>query len=107
MPFHSWAPEGSLRHKWLLAQKDDYLLSLKNETLGEWHSDIYRRYFEKFHWSIPDSEDPDKHPKINVDDPSLSDEKRAELEVKCAQACDKKKKVRSLLNSRNSYCRFF
>jgi hypothetical protein len=68
MPPPSWAPKNSKQHKWLEAQRDDYLAAQDGGKIKEWLSDVLRRYFEAFHWSVPDSANPESYPITDLND---------------------------------------
>ena len=76
-----------------MEQKEDYLVALDNSKTEEWFSDLYRRYFDNFHWSIPDDAEPDEHDAVIIDEDIPADE-REDYEDLRATYYDTRKKVR-------------
>jgi len=94
MPGRSWAPRGSLRRKWLEGESEAYCEAADQGTLKDFYSDLLRRYFEQFHWSIPDDADANTTPIIDLanygnDDPELQEhlKHRAEIYNKKRDVC--------------------
>jgi len=95
MAITSWAPQGSKRWNWLQGYKEEYLAATDSSNLQEWLIHNLEKYFESFHWSIPDDADPETHPIRDFN--TLSDPTEAErkqLEDEKTQAYVSKRKVR-------------
>jgi len=93
MPVQSWAPKGSPRCDWLMSHKEDYLAAQDGGKLKDWFSDLLRRYFVRFHWSIPDDANPDTTPKVDLNDYDDDDPERKILSDKRAAVYDAKRAV--------------
>jgi hypothetical protein len=96
--FPAWAPAGSKRYKWLMAQKDDYLEAIKTSNQEDFFTDLFRRYFAEFHYSLPDDLDPDEFEPVDIDKmDELDDESRREFQLI----------KESLLQKKTKVCQFF
>lgn len=77
-----------------MAQKDDYLRSIATSNHEEFFSDLYRRYFEEFHYSLPDDLDPDEYEPVTIEQlVELEPDSREELQAMQRLMLDSKKKV--------------
>lgn len=106
MPVTSWAPRNSKRWTWLQEHKDGYLAALDSQKSQEWFAEIRERYFEAFHWSLPDDADPDSQPirEINLlSDPTDAERKQLEQEKTDAYVLKLKVRVSVLTEMKNHF----
>lgn len=77
-----------------MKQSSAYLIASDSSRTSDFFSDVFRRYFERFHWSIPDDADPDEHEILDLGTFNNASEEELELVNEIiAEIFDRKKKV--------------